>query len=96
MLVCTVYIYYHTLIQTICYYSIGASLQSGVQQLTELPEWTKHASTVHCTVQLYSTTIVLLSTAVHQSTTVPLQYNTQYNTTANTIAPYYSTNSTNT
>ena len=42
----------------------GVSLQSGVQQLTELPEWTKHASTVHCTVQLYSTTIVLLSTAV--------------------------------
>ena len=32
-----------------CYYLIGASLQLGVQQLTELPEWTNHASTVHCT-----------------------------------------------
>ena len=66
-----------------CYYWIGASLQLGVQQLTELPEWTKHASTVHCTVQLYSTTIVLLSTAV-QHNTIAQYYstNTQYNTTA--------------
>ena len=78
--VATLHIYSY---KVFCYYWIGASLQLGVQQLTELPEWTKHASTVHCTVQLYSTTIVLLSTAV-QHNTIAQYYstNTQYNTTA--------------
>ena len=83
MQLCIVYIYITHSYKVFCYYLIGASLQLGVQQLTELAEWTNHASTVHCTVQLYSTTIVLLSTAV-QHNTIAQYYstNTQYNTTA--------------
>ena len=80
MLVCTVYIYYHTLIQSFCYYSIGASLQCGVQQLTELPDWTKHASTV----QLYNCTALL---EYHSKSSTTVQ---QYNSTT-TIQHHYST-----